>query len=117
MFNCYEGYMDTNLVIPVDVDHCRVIFDFYFGDVSEAARAYNEQSVAVGNRVQDEDLGNLRSGAARTEIASLSRRTPVGAARSGRTTLSSVAGSRLAPRSRKVGRRSRLIAKRQRTNS
>ncbi len=57
MFNCYEGYMDTNLVIPVDVDHCRVIFDFYFGDISEAARAYNEQSVAVGNRVQYEDLG------------------------------------------------------------
>src|SRR5882724_1971981 len=57
MFNCYEGYLDTNLVIPVDVDHCRVIFDFYFADVSEPARAYNEQSVAVGNRVQDEDLG------------------------------------------------------------
>ncbi len=57
MFNCYEGYLDTNLVIPVDVDHCRVVFDFYFGDVSEGARAYNEQSVAVGNRVQDEDLG------------------------------------------------------------
>jgi choline monooxygenase len=57
MINCYSGYMDTNLVIPVDTDHCRVIFDFYFGDVSEAARAYNEQSVAVGDRVQDEDLG------------------------------------------------------------
>jgi choline monooxygenase len=57
MINCYEGYMDTNLVIPIDVDHCRVIFDFYFSDVSEARRAYNTQSVAVGNRVQDEDLG------------------------------------------------------------
>ena len=57
MINCYEGYMDTNFVIPVDVDHCRVIFDFYFGDVSEAAREYNEQSVAVGARVQEEDLG------------------------------------------------------------
>jgi len=57
MFNCYEGYLDTNLVIPIDVDHCRVIFDFYFSDISESARAYNEQSVAVGNRVQDEDLG------------------------------------------------------------
>jgi choline monooxygenase len=57
MINCYEGYMDTNLVLPVDVDHCRVIFDFYFGDVSEAAQAYNQQSVAVGVRVQDEDLG------------------------------------------------------------
>ena len=57
MFNCYEGYLDTNLVIPVDVDHCRVIFDYYFSDVSESGGAYNEQSVAVGNQVQDEDLG------------------------------------------------------------
>jgi choline monooxygenase len=57
MINCYEGYMDTNLALPIDADHCRVIFDFYFGDVSEARRSYNEQSVAVGARVQDEDLG------------------------------------------------------------
>jgi choline monooxygenase len=57
MINCYAGYMDTNLVLPVDADHCRVIFDFYFGDVSEAAREYNQQSVAVGARVQEEDLG------------------------------------------------------------
>jgi choline monooxygenase len=57
MINCYEGYMDTNLVIPVDVDHCTVIFDFYFGDISDAHREYNEESVKVGNRVQEEDLG------------------------------------------------------------
>jgi choline monooxygenase len=57
MINCYQGYMDSNLVIPLDVDHCRVIFDFYFSDVSEASRAYNAQSIAVGDRVQDEDLG------------------------------------------------------------
>lgn len=56
MLNWYEGYLDTNLVIPIDVDHCRVIFDFYFADVSEAGRAYNEQSMAVGTKVQDEDL-------------------------------------------------------------
>jgi choline monooxygenase len=57
MINCYAGYMDTNLVLPIDADHCRVIFDFYFADISEAAREYNQQSVAVGARVQDEDLG------------------------------------------------------------
>jgi choline monooxygenase len=57
MINCYEGYMDTNLVIPLDVDHCRVIFDFYFADVSELRRQHNAQSVAVGHRVQEEDLG------------------------------------------------------------
>jgi len=57
MINCYEGYMDTNLVIPIDVDHCRVVFDFYFADIGDASRDYNEQSVNVGNRVQEEDLG------------------------------------------------------------
>jgi choline monooxygenase len=57
MINCYEGYMDTNLVLPVDVDHCRVIFDFYFSDVSESRRDHNAQSIAVGDRVQSEDLG------------------------------------------------------------
>src|SRR5216683_986861 len=57
MINCYEGYMDTNYVIPVDADHCGVVFDFYFSDVSETRRAYNTESVNVGNRVQDEDLG------------------------------------------------------------
>jgi choline monooxygenase len=57
MINCYEGYMDTNLVIPIDTDHCRVFFDFYFSDVSESRRAYNAQSIEVGDRVQGEDLG------------------------------------------------------------
>ena len=57
MINCYAGYMDTNYVIPIDADHCSVVFDFYFADVSEASREYNTQSVEVGNRVQDEDLG------------------------------------------------------------
>ena len=57
MINCYEGYMDTNLVIPIDVDHCRVVFDFYFADVSEQRREHNAQSLAVGDRVQQEDLG------------------------------------------------------------
>ena len=56
MIDCYEGYMDTILAIPLDVDHCRVIFDWYFADVSETAGAYNQQSVAVCDRVQVEDL-------------------------------------------------------------
>ena len=58
MINCYEGYMDTNLVLPLDVDRCLVIFDFYFADVTtEAGKQYNAQSIAVGDRVQDEDVG------------------------------------------------------------
>jgi choline monooxygenase len=57
MINLYKGYMDTNLVLPDGVDHCRVIFDFYFDDVSPAAAESNRQSIAVGERVNDEDVG------------------------------------------------------------
>jgi choline monooxygenase len=57
MINLYHGYMDTNLVLPDGVDRCTVIFDFYFGDVSERAAERNRQSIAVGERVNDEDVG------------------------------------------------------------
>jgi choline monooxygenase len=55
MLNWYEGYLDTNLVVPLGVDRMKVVFDFYFDDVSEAKRARNEQSMAVSERIQDED--------------------------------------------------------------
>src|SRR5438094_10648649 len=48
--------MDTILVLPVDVDHCHLIFDFFLADLIEAQREYNQQSVAVCDRVQQEDL-------------------------------------------------------------
>ncbi len=57
MINLYRGYMDTNLVLPDGVDRCRVIFDFYFDDVGESAAERNRQSIAVGERVNDEDVG------------------------------------------------------------
>jgi choline monooxygenase len=61
MINLYKGYMDTNLVLPDGVDRCTVIFDFYFDDVSEAAAERNRQSIAVGERVNDEDVGICES--------------------------------------------------------
>ena len=61
MINLYRGYMDTNLVLPDGVDRCAVIFDFYFDDVSDAAAERNRQSVAVGERVNDEDVGICES--------------------------------------------------------
>ena len=57
MINIYSGYMDTNLVLPDGVDRCKVIFDFYFTDASDAAAERNRQSIAVGERVNDEDVG------------------------------------------------------------
>jgi choline monooxygenase len=56
MLNWYEGVMDTNLVIPLGVDRCEVIFDFYFDDIGTTAEARNRQSVTVGERVQQEDI-------------------------------------------------------------
>ena len=61
MINLYRGYMDTNLILPDGVDRCKVIFDFYFDDVTEAAAERNRQSIAVGERVNDEDVGICES--------------------------------------------------------
>jgi choline monooxygenase len=57
MMNIYRGYMDTNRVLPDGVDRCTVIFDFYFDEVSDSAEQHNRESVAVGERVNDEDVG------------------------------------------------------------
>jgi choline monooxygenase len=61
MINIYHGVMDTNLVLPLAPDRCLVQFDFYFGDVSEAARQHNSESIAVSDRIQDEDVGICES--------------------------------------------------------
>ena len=61
MINYYDGVMDTNLVIPRGVDSTEVIFDFYFPDVSDAARERNRASIDVGQRIQDEDVSICKS--------------------------------------------------------
>jgi choline monooxygenase len=57
MLNAYEGVMDTNIVVPLGVDKCAVIFDYYFSDISAAAEVRNRESIAVSEKVQDEDMG------------------------------------------------------------
>src|ERR1700722_2898041 len=57
MLNAYEGVMDTNVVVPLGVDKCAVIFDYYFSDISAAAERRNRESIAVSEKVQDEDMG------------------------------------------------------------
>jgi choline monooxygenase len=61
MINIYEGVMDTNLVLPIAPDKCRVIFDFYFADVSPERAEYNTASVATSEKVQDEDVAICES--------------------------------------------------------
>ncbi|HEV3440685.1 MAG TPA: SRPBCC family protein [Gemmata sp.] len=55
MLNIYAGVMDSNLVLPLSVDRCRVIFDFYFAD--GAAEDFMRESVIVAEQVQAEDIG------------------------------------------------------------
>jgi len=61
MLNIYEGVMDTNFVIPLGPNRCKVIFDFFFADVSPERDAYNTASVATSDRVQDEDVAICES--------------------------------------------------------
>jgi choline monooxygenase len=56
MINAYSGVMDTNLVLPLGVDKCAVIFDYYFADASPAAATHHRESIAVSEKVQDEDM-------------------------------------------------------------
>jgi choline monooxygenase len=61
MINLYEGVMDTNMVVPRGTDRTEVIFDYYFTDVSEKAREKNLASIAVSERIQDEDVAICES--------------------------------------------------------
>jgi choline monooxygenase len=61
MINIYEGVMDTNLVLPLGADRCRVIFDFYFSDVSGAQEEHNSGSIAISEKVQEEDVAICES--------------------------------------------------------
>jgi choline monooxygenase len=61
MINIYEGVMDTNLVLPLGPNKCRVIFDFYFADVSPGQNEHNTASIATSDKVQDEDVAICES--------------------------------------------------------
>jgi choline monooxygenase len=55
MVNWYEGYMDTNRVIPLGPDRTQVVFDFYFSDFAGASEEDLRRSIGVAERIQDED--------------------------------------------------------------
>lgn len=55
MLNLYAGVMDANIVLPLSVDRCRVIFDFFFAQVT--SEEFCRESVRVAEQVQDEDVG------------------------------------------------------------
>jgi len=53
MVNVYEGVADTNIVLPLGPDRCRVVFDFFFTDQTDD---YIRRSIEVADKVQDEDM-------------------------------------------------------------
>jgi choline monooxygenase len=58
MINLYQGVMDTNLVLPLGPDRCRVVFDYYFAETEgPAAEKFIADSIAVAHQIQLEDMG------------------------------------------------------------
>ena len=57
MLNCLPGRLQTNRVVPLGVDRCRVDFDYYYpADASEAQElARREQDQSFSDGVQAED--------------------------------------------------------------
>jgi len=55
MVNLYSGVLDMNIVLPLAVDRCRVIFDLYFA--ADADREFVRESLNVTDQVQTEDVG------------------------------------------------------------
>ncbi|WP_424681776.1 aromatic ring-hydroxylating oxygenase subunit alpha [Frateuria sp. YIM B11624] len=62
MLNILPGRLQTNRVLPLGVDRCRVEFDFYYAPheggpgASDEARARRERDIAFSDEVQDEDV-------------------------------------------------------------
>lgn len=57
MINHYAGIMDTNLVLPLGENRCRVLFDFYFSETKgETAEAAIRASIDLSEKIQAEDV-------------------------------------------------------------
>ena len=58
MLNFYQGVLDTNLVLPLGPDRCRVIIDFYFAQTEGLeAKQFIDRSLTVAEQIQQEDIG------------------------------------------------------------
>src|SRR5262249_23598837 len=82
MINLYSGVMDTNLVLPLGPERCRVIFNWFFP--VDADEFFVRQSMAVSHEVQVEDVAicedvqrGLRSSVFEAGRYSVRREAPV----------------------------------------
>ena len=61
IINAYQGedganVMDTNLVVPDGPERCRVICDYWYQDVSDNVKDYNNEGVRIADEIQGEDM-------------------------------------------------------------
>lgn len=54
MINVADRVMDTNWVLPLGPDRCRVIFDYYFDPGAD--EQFRQESLAVAHQIQVEDV-------------------------------------------------------------
>jgi choline monooxygenase len=59
MINRYGNIMDTNWIVPIDVDHCLTIFDYYYEKT--ASKEFIEASIKASEQVQIEDVAICES--------------------------------------------------------
>lgn len=58
MLNVYQGYADSNLVLPLGPERCRVVFDYFFAQTDDPGQQQAiEASIAVSHQIQLEDVG------------------------------------------------------------
>jgi choline monooxygenase len=56
MLNIVPGRLQSNVVIPLAADRCKVVFRYYYDDVTSAAAARRiEADLAFSDSVQSED--------------------------------------------------------------
>jgi choline monooxygenase len=62
MLNRYGSILDTNWVVPLAVDRCEVVFDYWFAETEgEEARRFIEASLEASDDVQQEDVAICES--------------------------------------------------------
>ena len=62
MLNRYGNILDTNWVVPLAVDRCEIVFDYWFAETEgEDARRFIEASLEASDDVQQEDVAICES--------------------------------------------------------
>ena len=101
MVNLYQGVMDTNLVLPLGPDRCRVVFDFYFAETEgRAGRGVHPRQHGGGGSDSAGRYADMRTGAARVEQPVVHGRPVQRPAGEWRASFPSAAGGQFEPRKR-----------------